>query len=50
MTVSSKFAAAVVAGCVISLTACDSAGAAEINVVITAGPVPEVMQTLAPMF
>src|ERR1700750_97760 len=50
MTVSSKFVAAAVAGGVSALTACVSAGAAEINVVITGGPVPEVMETLAPMF
>jgi molybdate transport system substrate-binding protein len=50
MTAWSKTAAAAVAGCITAFATGGAASAAEINVVITAGPVPEVMNTLAPMF
>ena len=45
-----KTAAFAIAGCVSALVAGTPAGAAEITVVATGGPLPEVMGVLAPMF
>src|SRR5262249_2004823 len=50
MTAWSKFAAAAIAGCISALGMGGAASAAEITVVSTAGPLPEVMGVLAPMF
>jgi molybdate transport system substrate-binding protein len=50
MTAWSKIAAAAIAGCVATLGTGLTASAAEITVVATAGPLPEVMGVLAPMF
>jgi molybdate transport system substrate-binding protein len=46
----SKFAAVAVAGCLSALIAGTAARAAEINLVASAGPLPDVMGTLLPMF
>jgi molybdate transport system substrate-binding protein len=46
----SKFAAATMAGCLSALAAGAAANAAEINVVASGGPLPDVMGTLMPMF
>jgi molybdate transport system substrate-binding protein len=46
----SRFAAVTVAGCLSALIAGTAAKAAEITVVASAGPLPDVMGTLLPMF
>lgn len=46
----SKFAAVTVAGCLSALIAGTAAKAAEITLVASAGPLPDVMGTLLPMF
>src|SRR5450631_1802534 len=46
----SKFAAATVAGCLAALAAGTGVNAAEITVVASGGPLPDVMGTLIPMF
>src|ERR1700730_16066991 len=46
----SKFAAVTMAGCLSALAAGSAANAAEITVVASAGPMPDVMGTLLPMF
>src|SRR6266446_3400217 len=45
-----KFAAVTVAGCLSALVAGAAANAAEITVVASGGPLPDVMGTLVPMF
>jgi molybdate transport system substrate-binding protein len=46
----SKFAAVTMAGCLSALVAGSAANAVEITVVASAGPMPDVMGTLLPMF
>src|SRR6266446_1369012 len=46
----SKFAAVAMAGCLSTLIAANVATAAEITVVASGGPLPDVMGTLVPMF
>jgi molybdate transport system substrate-binding protein len=46
----SKVVAVTVAGCLVALTAALAANAAEITLVTSAGPLPDVMGTLLPMF
>jgi molybdate transport system substrate-binding protein len=46
----SKFAAVAMAGCVSALVAGAAANAAEITIVASGGPLPDVMGTLVPMF
>src|SRR5882762_3362769 len=46
----SKFAALTLAGCLSALVAGTAANAAEITVVASGGPLPDVMGTLVPMF
>ena len=46
----SKFAAVTLAGCLGALVAGTEANAAEITVVASGGPLPDVMGTLLPMF
>src|SRR6266849_2042436 len=50
MNVWCKFAAVSVAGCLSALVAGAAANAAEITVVASGGPLPDVMGTLVPMF
>jgi molybdate transport system substrate-binding protein len=50
MTAWSKFAAVAMAGCLSALIAGTAANAAEITVVASGGPLPDVMGTLVPMF
>jgi molybdate transport system substrate-binding protein len=50
MTAWSKFAAVAMVGCLSALIAGTAASAAEITVVASGGPLPDVMGTLVPMF
>jgi molybdate transport system substrate-binding protein len=50
MKASSRFIAAAIAACVSALIAGSAAKAAEITLVTSAGPLPDVMGTLVPMF
>src|SRR5436190_12777353 len=50
MTAWTKITATATAGCLSALIAASVAGAAEITVVASGGPLPDVMGTLVPMF